>query len=174
MSDPFVGEIRVFPYPFTPMGWLRCEGQSLNTNQYQVLFAVIGFTYGGSGTTFKLPNLSGKAVIGAGQGPNLTARPIGQASGTDTVALNIQQLPTHRHTLNTCTLPGSSTSPTDRYLGQFESNRVYKENPDPATLVAMSAESLAGSGSGAPHENRQPLLAVPFCIATDGVFPVRP
>lgn len=174
MSDPFVGEIRVFPYSFTPMGWLRCEGQSLRTNQYPVLFAVIGYTYGGSGPDFNLPNLSGKAVIGAGQGPNLTARPIGQASGTDAVGLNTQQLPPHRHTLNTCRLPGNSTSPANRYLGLFASNMIYKENPDPATLVAMSAEALAAAGAGAAHENRQPALAVPFCIAMEGLFPVRP
>ena len=174
MSEPFVGEVRVLPYPFTPMGWLRCEGQSLRVDQYQVLFAVIGYTYGGSGATFNLPNLSGRAVIGAGQGPNLTARPLGQASGTDTVALNTQQLPPHRHTLNTCKMPGNSTSPEQRFLGHFEKNMIYKENPDPATLVAMSAEALAASGAGAPHENRQPALAVPFCIAMEGLFPVRP
>jgi microcystin-dependent protein len=174
MSDPFVGEIRVFPYPFTPMGWLRCEGQSLRVDQYQVLFAVIGYTYGGSGTSFNLPNLSGRAVIGAGQGPNLMARPIGQASGTDTVALKTQQLPPHRHTLNTCNLNGNSKSPEKLYLGTFADNWIYKENPDPATLVAMSGDSLVAAGNDVAHENRQPAMAVPFCIAMEGFFPVRP
>ena len=173
MSDPFIGEIRVLPYTYAPMGWLRCMGQSLAVSQYQALFAVIGYTYGGSGATFKLPDLSGTAVIGAGAGVGLTPRPIGASGGANAVTLNASQIPPHTHTLNTCNLTGTSTSPANLYVGHYAANRIYKENPDPATLVAMSANSLTAAGSSAAHENRQPALALPFCIAIEGIFPAR-
>lgn len=174
MSEPFVGEVRMFPYTFTPYGWLRCAGQAVPVNQYQVLFAVIGVTYGGDGVnTFKVPNLTDQAVYGAGNGPGLTPRLLGKSAGAAGVALTASQVPAHTHTLNTCSMTGTSTSPANQYLGHYAANLIYKESPDAPSMVAMAATSLTGAGSGLPHENRQPALAVPFCIAAEGVFPSR-
>lgn len=174
MSEPFIGEIRVLPYNFAPRGWMYCMGQTLQIRDYAPLYAVIGTIYGGDGqSTFKLPNLSGYATIGVGLGTGLTQRVLASTTGANTVTLNSSQVPPHNHTLNTCNMQGTSTDPTNKYIGHYASNFIYKDNPDPATLVAMSANSLLPTGSGQAHENRQPALAVPFCIATDGIFPTR-
>lgn len=174
MSEPFVGEVRVFPYTFPPMGWMRCMGQTLSIQQYPVLYAVIGVTYGGDGvTTFKLPNLVDFAVYGAGSGPGLTPRALGSNSGAVGVTLASSQVPPHNHTLNTCSMVGTSTNPANQYIGHYASNSIYKDAPDPATLVAMAPTSLTSAGAGHAHENRQPALAVPFCIAIEGVYPSR-
>ena len=174
MSEPFIGEVRVFPYTFTPVGWLRCNGQAVSIQQYQVLYAVIGTTYGtGPSGTFKLPNMTNSAVFGAGNGPGLTPRVPGATAGADTVTLTQNQIPPHNHTLNTCSMLGTSTTPANQYIGHYATNAIYKDAPDPTTLVAMAANSLAGAGAGGPHENRQPALAAPFFIAFDGIYPSR-
>jgi len=194
MSNSFIGEVRAFPYSFAPDGWLECMGQLLSINQYQALFGVIGFTYGGDRqTTFALPDLRGRAVTGQGQGPGLGNYPIGQFQGTDSVALVSQsQLPAHTHTITTKFIPpdtapgaaGNTPGPSAYLSRLLNSNTTppssYKAYA-PATTTPMVQPSPNALGAFPPgmqpaqaHENRQPFTTVRYCIcATDGIFPPR-
>src|SRR6202451_4167465 len=94
MSEPFLGEIRMFGFNFAPQGWAPCNGQLLPINQNEVLFSLLGTTYGGDGTTtFALPDLDGRVPIGMGQGIGLTPRTIGEQDGSETVTLTVAELP---------------------------------------------------------------------------------
>ncbi|MCS3748255.1 microcystin-dependent protein [Xanthomonas arboricola] len=195
MSNSFIGEIRAFPYNFAPEGWLDCMGQTVSVQQYQALFGVIGFAYGGDNrTTFGLPDLRGRAVLGQGQGPGLSNYTIGQLQGADSIALVSQmQLPAHTHTITSKfmppgTAPGASTSTpgANAYL-----SRLLNPTPSPpvttaafapnstAPLTQLAQNALAPfPPTAAPaqaHENRQPFATFRYCIcATDGIFPPRP
>ncbi|EKQ60350.1 microcystin dependent protein [Xanthomonas citri pv. malvacearum str. GSPB2388] len=195
MSNSFIGEVRAFPYNFAPEGWLDCMGQTVSINQYQALFGVIGFAYGGDKqTTFGLPDLRGRAVTGQGQGPGLSNYTIGQLQGTDSVALvSSTQLPAHTHSITTtflppATAPGaavntpSSSSYLSRLLNPTTSPPTSYKAYAPATttpMVQLSPNALAPFPSGSQavqaHENRQPFTTIRYCIcATDGIYPPRP
>lgn len=195
MSSSFIGEVRAFPYNFAPEGWLDCVGQTLSVQQYQMLFSIIGFTYGGNGSTmFGLPDLRGRAAVCQGQGPGLNNYPIGQALGTDSVTLSFQsQLPAHTHTITSkfmppATAPGASASTpsSSAYLSRLLNPTVTPAvtsaayAPNTATpIVQLSASALTPfpSATAAPqaHENRQPFATFRYCICvTDGEYPVRP
>jgi microcystin-dependent protein len=104
MADPFIAEVRIFPFNFAPKGWAFCNGQLLPISQNTALFSLLGTTYGGDGkVTFALPNIQGSAVMGPGQGPGLSVRSLGQKGGSATVTLTTQELPTHPHQLRAFT-----------------------------------------------------------------------
>jgi microcystin-dependent protein len=194
MSNSFIGEVRAFPYTFAPDGWLDCMGQLVAIQQYQALFAVIGFSYGGDRqTTFGLPDLRGRAALGQGQGIGLTNAPVGQLRGSDTVALvSQQQLPAHNHTITSRYLapgvaPGAIGSAPNNaaYLSRMLSTSVsppvtqkaYTSTAQPTTAMGSAALSVfpPGGTSAQAHENRQPFTTIRYCIcATDGVYPPRP
>lgn len=178
MSDPYVGEIKMVGFDFAPSGYAFCDGRTLPLNQYQVLFAVIQFTYGGDGrTNFLLPNLQARAPMGQGSGPGLTPRALGQLVGDASVALNGTQIPPHVHQLNggTLTTPAPAqnvATPTSSALFALSApNAVYATATTP--LQQMSPSAIGPAGGGQPHENRQPFLAVNFAIALTGIFPSR-
>src|SRR6187402_1117505 len=112
MADPFVAEIRIFPFSFAPKGWAFCDGQLLPLSQNTALFSLLGTTYGGDGkTTFALPDLRGRAPIHQGQGPGLTSRSLGEQDGTETVTLISSQIPAHAHTVNAVSGAGNAAAP---------------------------------------------------------------
>jgi len=181
MSDPFIGEIKAFPYNFTPMYWASCNGQTMNINQNQALFALIGNKYGGNyPTTFCLPNLNGKIPVGMGNGTNLTPRIIASTGGTAQESLTIAQIPIHSHLVNAVNCDGIATQPKGNFFAisnipdDFDAiqNPIYN-NAQPIAGGNMNSAILSSTGNSQPHENRQPYLVMNWCIATMGIFPTR-
>lgn len=169
MADPFVAEIRIFPFNFAPKGWAWCDGQLLPLSQNTALFSLLGTTYGGDGkSTFALPDLQGRAPMHPGQGPGLSLHDLGETGGSDTVTLLESEIPAHSHTLNTSIRPADSLSPAALAVGT--GNNAYAPLGN-STLAAPQA--LAPAGGGQPHNNMQPYLTFYFCIALQGVFPPR-
>jgi microcystin-dependent protein len=170
MADPFVAEIRIFPFNFAPHGWAFCDGQLLPLSQNTALFSLLGTTYGGNGkSNFALPNLQGNVPMHPGQGPGLSLYDLGQTGGSDTVTLLESEIPSHSHALRGQAALGDSPVPTNNSLGRF--NNGYQSNT--GTLVPMSDQALPPAGGDQPHNNLMPYLTLNFCIALQGVFPPR-
>jgi microcystin-dependent protein len=171
MADPFVAEIRIFPFNFAPRGWAFCDGQLLPLSQNTALFSLLGTTYGGDGrTTFALPNLQGRAAIAHGQGPGLTLRDLGEQGGSDTVTLLTSEIPTHTHTLTTSTGDATQSTPAGALLATGIAVGMYAST---SPTVTLAPSTLAIAGSSQPHQNAMPSLVFNFCIALQGVFPPR-
>jgi microcystin-dependent protein len=173
MADPFVAEIRIFPFNFAPRGWAWCDGQILPLSQNTALFSLLGTTYGGDGkTTFALPNLEGRAAMHPGQGPGLSLRDLGEIGGEETVTLLTSELPAHSHSMGAQNVPlGSVATPAGNTFTRPASGNLYNiANPQ---VVSMSNQALALTGGSQPHNNMMPYLTVNFCIALQGVFPPR-
>ena len=171
MSDPYIGEIRVFGFNFAPVNWAFCHGQLVPIDQFDALFTLIGTTYGGDGvTTFALPDMRGRIPIHQGQGTGLSPYTIGQIAGTESVTLTTQQLPSHGHSLLASVSGTRTTAPTNNVLGSGEAD-IY--NRDTTATLAASSSAVATSGGGQPHANIQPSLGVNFCICVFGIFPSR-
>ena len=173
MSDPFIGEIRLFGFNFAPQGWAQCNGQLLQISQNTALFSILGVTYGGDGrTTFALPNLQGRSALSAGQGPGLSSRVLGQSGGEAAVTLTSGEIPQHTHTAAASTNLGDQASPANTLWATGAGGRgqnFYASGAD----VAMSSQAIGPAGGGQPHNNLPPYLALNFCIALQGVFPPR-
>jgi microcystin-dependent protein len=172
MADPFVAEIRIFPFNFAPKGWAWCNGQLLPISQNTALFSLLGTTYGGDGkSTFALPDLQGRAAMHPGQGPGLSEHDLGETGGSATVTLLESEIPAHSHNALGSNGPANLQAPAaDRVLGR-SNNTVYLDNP--ANLVPMDPAALAPAGGDQPHNNMQPYLTFYFNIALQGVFPPR-
>ena len=171
MADPFVAEIRIFPFNFAPKGWAFCNGQLLPLSQNTALFSLLGTTYGGNGqSTFALPNLQGSAAMHPGQGPGLSLHDLGEQSGSETVTLLQSEIPAHAHSVNASQgdaierLPGGQRPATGIGVGMYGV---------PGSTVSLNPNALAPDGGGLPHNNMQPYLTLNFCIALQGVFPPR-
>ena len=176
MSEPFIGEIRLFSFPRIPQGWLSCDGSVLSISQYDVLFALLGTTYGGNGqTTFALPDLRGRLPIGYGDGTGLSARPIGQAGGTEGVTLLATQIPQHSHPFNATTQTASSTSPSSAVqLGTpTNSDTMYATDISGLVPFVAAPTSVGMSGGNSSHDNCMPTLTASYCIAWMGIYPPR-
>ncbi|HEX8191833.1 MAG TPA: tail fiber protein [Allosphingosinicella sp.] len=173
MADPFVAEIRMFPFNFAPKGWAFCDGQLLPISQNTPLFALLGTTYGGDGkSTFALPDLQGRAAMHPGQGQGLSLRDLGQIGGSDTVTLLLSEIPVHTHSLMTYPHdPADKTNPNNASLARSNNGNAYAPA---ASLQTMAPQALAPAGGSQPHNNMQPYLTVNFNIALQGVFPPRP
>jgi microcystin-dependent protein len=167
MAEPFLGEIRIMSFVFAPKGWALANGQFLPINQNQALFSLLGTTYGGNGqTTFALPNLRGRAPMHVGGG-----HAQGEAAGTEAVTINIQQLPTHLHTLNATDTVATTGVPSNTVmLARSTPQNVYGP---PSNLVAMNPAAVSNVGGSQAHPNMQPYLVLSFCIALQGIFPSR-
>ena len=171
MSEPFVGEIRMFGFGFAPQGWALCNGQLLPISQNQALFSLLGTTYGGDGrTTFALPDMQSRVPVCQGQGPGLSSYAEGQAGGAETVTLAAAQMPGHTHPVKASSSAAGADQPGGRALAR-SANHIYTAEPD--TNTVLNADMLGGTGGGQPHGNIQPYLAVNFCIALTGIFPPR-
>lgn len=170
--DPLLGEIRLLPFTFAPRGWALCNGAILPINQNTALFSLLGTRYGGDGrTTFALPDLRGRAMMGMSQ--NYLQ---GSVQGTESVTLNSTQMPAHNHTF-AATVPvstdaGTSQTPAGGYFASLGSQ--YGDSGGGGNMAAGLLNSTSSSiGGNQPHENRMPFLVLNYCIATQGVFPQR-
>jgi len=174
MADPFVAEIRIFPFNFAPRGWAWCDGQLMSLSQNTALFSLLGTTYGGDGkSNFALPNLQGRAPMHPGQGPGLSLHDLGETGGSETVTLLESEIPAHSHAQVASTedgVQGSLTSGTT--LANSVGGTLYQTNTN-SNLVSMNPNALAPAGGDQPHNNLQPYLTFYFCIALQGVFPPR-
>jgi microcystin-dependent protein len=163
MSTPYIGEIRIFAGNFAPVGWLLCQGQLLPISQYDVLFNLIGTTYGGDGqNTFALPNLASRIPYHQGSGYTL-----GQTGGVESVTLTTQQLPVHNHLAMANTTTADQALPTSNFWGAG-SLVAYSSS---APTVTMLPSALLPAGGSQPHENMPPFLCLNFIIATEGIYP---
>jgi len=171
MSNPFVAEIRIFPFNFAPRGWAFCDGQILSISQNTALFSLLGTTYGGDGkSNFALPNLQGSTPMGVGQGPGLTLRDLGETGGTAEVSLLVSEIPAHTHTANCNSGMGDQYAPP----GNFWATDAGGNDEYAATANNVMASNAVGiAGGSLPHNNLQPYLVLNFCIALQGVFPPR-
>ena len=176
--DPFIGEIQAFAFPyasggFENNGWMPCSGQTLQIQQYSALYSLLGTAYGGNGTTtFQLPNLNGHVAIGQGQGPGLSNRVIGQQIGSPTVAVTPQQMATHSHGLQmgVHTATGATAGPGTA-SNTAAIDPAFNGFAAPPANTSLSANAMAMTGGGQPHENTQPTTAIVYCIAVSGSFP---
>jgi microcystin-dependent protein len=174
MADPFVAEIRIFPFTFPPKGWAFCDGQLLPISQNTALFALLGTTYGGDGkSTFALPDLQGSAAMHPGAGQGLSTRVLGEIGGAESITLLGSEMPLHTHTLRATVEPGDNRlpSPTVALSASTGAFAYVSANP---SLTPMAVQALPPAGGSLPHNNMQPYLTLNFNIALQGVFPPRP
>lgn len=163
MAEPFLSEIRIMSFVFAPKGWALCNGQLLPINQNQALFALLGTTFGGNGTTnFALPDLRGRTPLHVG-----SSHTLGERGGEQAHTLSIAEIPTHVHVLNATTATGNTPLPTNNILADSPS-QLYS---NPANLLALNAGSITNTGGSQAHLNMQPFLTLSFCIALQGIFP---
>ena len=167
--SPYVGEIRMFAGNFAPNGWMFCEGQTLPIAENDVLFQLIGTTYGGDGQeTFNLPNLASRVPIHMGTGPDGTTYQIGEMAGTEQETLTTQQIPIHTHPFLGSEQNGTEPNPTGGFSATSTTLQPYvQETPS----AAFAATSITPAGGSQPHENTQPFLCINFIISLFGVFP---
>jgi len=170
MSDMYVGEIRLFAGNYAPEGWAFCNGQELPISGNEILFSVIGVTYGGNGTTtFNLPDLRGRVPVHMGTNPQTgTNFPLGSMGGSETVTLVQSQLPAHTHVAKASNLPGTVSSPTNAIWAHQTSVNQYSSTAPNASMSPMAINPVGGNQ---PHENRMPIMALNFIIALNGIYP---
>jgi len=173
MADPFVAEIRIFPFNFAPKGWAWCDGQIMPLSQNTALFSLLGTTYGGDGkSNFALPDLQGRAPMHPGQGPGLSLHDLGETGGSEAVSLLESEIPAHAHGnravgSDPADLQGPSPA---RSIARSANGFAYTAGTPNAT---MAPETLPPAGGDQPHNNLQPYLTFYFNIALQGVFPPR-
>ncbi|PZX17837.1 microcystin-dependent protein [Breznakibacter xylanolyticus] len=177
MDEAYLGTIVLFAGNYAPMGWMFCDGQILNINQYNALFSLLGTTYGGNGTTtFALPDLRGRVPAGPRQGNGLIPINLGQALGSNTITLTTSQLPAHNHPLN------ANASATGRNIVPTPQNNYLAPNQDTSGNYAATADvqmnaqaiGIAGTATPAPVNNMQPTLGLNYIICCQGLYPARP
>lgn len=171
MSSPYIGEIRMFGGNFAPVGWAFCNGATLAIAENDVLFNLIGTTYGGDGqNTFNLPNLCGRLPVHQGQGPGISQNyQIGEMAGVESVTLTVQQIPSHSHAMLASASPGYLASPTNGTPARHRDLKAFVD-AGPGT-TPMNAQTLGMVGGSQPHENMPPYLCVSFIISLYGIFP---
>jgi len=176
MSDPFIGEIRIFAGNFAPRGWALCNGQLLPISQNTALFSLLGTTYGGDGrTNFALPNLQSRAPLHPGQGPGLSDRQLGEMGGQENVTLLTTQMPSHTHGVRCSSAIGDQTTPGGNVwaAGAGRRGQAFYANAPGTNPPAMSAAAIGVAGGDQPHNNLPPYLTLTFIIALQGIFPPR-
>jgi microcystin-dependent protein len=177
MTEPFLGEIRLFAGNFAPRGNATCSGQIMSIAQNTALFSLLGTYYGGNGTTtFALPDLRGRMPVCMGQGAGLSNYNIGQQVGTESVTLNANQMPMHTHTPRATSQPATSPTPggmiPSMMPAPWTSYWVQDANKT-GNPIAMAANAVAPVGGSQAHENRMPILAISIIVALQGIFPSR-
>jgi microcystin-dependent protein len=176
MADPYLGEIKLFSFQKVPQGWAQCAGQLLPINQNQVLFSLLGTTYGGDGrTNFALPDLRGRAPLAAFGAVKMAPYGLGVAAGADKVALTINNIPQHSHTIQATTVTGTTSSVSG---GIYAAVKTPSEQnlyaPVATPTVPIDPDTVQSAGGAQAHSNMQPYLAMCYCIAIEGVYPPRP
>src|SRR5438034_5824318 len=175
MADPFIAEVRIFPFNFAPKGWAFCNGQLLPLSQNTALFSLLGTTYGGDGkSNFALPNIQGSAVMHPGQGPGLSLHDLGETGGSDTVTLLESEMPSHAHSLVASEQDATERTPNAGGTGQLLATGVgISQYQSPGPVTTLNPSVVAPAGGDQPHNNMQPYLTFYFNIALQGVFPPR-
>lgn len=167
MSDPFIGEVRMFAGNFAPEGWALCDGRMLSITGNEVLYALIGTTYGGDGVkTFALPDFRGRLPVHTDQN-----FPLGTTGGYETVALTTNEIPSHTHTPQVNSQLGESSNPSGAYWAANSYDSFAPHTTQ--TLVNMNLQAIDAVGGGQPHDNLMPSLTISFIIAMEGLFPQR-
>jgi microcystin-dependent protein len=170
MAQPYVGEIRLFAASFAPAGWMMCSGQQLPISENETLFQLLGTTFGGDGqSNFDLPNLQSRIPIHMGTGGGSTYQ-LAESGGTETVTLNVNQIPTHTHPAVASTDQGTQLAPANNVLAALSPVSIYKPN-NVAPNLPMNANSVTPQGGSQPHENMQPFLGINYIISLFGIFP---
>jgi microcystin-dependent protein len=175
MANPFVAEVRAFPFNFAPKGWAFCDGQILPISQNTALFSLLGTYYGGDGkSNFGLPNLQGRLANCQGQLAGGALYDLGQAAGSPNVTLILSEMTSHNHSLNALEIPqASSQSPANATLGSKPGvTNIYSAATSP--IAQFSPAAIGFTGGNQPHNNMMPYLTLNFCIALQGVYPSRP
>lgn len=171
MSEPFVGEIRMFAGNFAPRGWAFCDGQLLAVSQNDALFSLLGTIYGGDGrTTFGLPDMRGRIPIHAGQGPGLSQRRLGAKAGAENVTLTVNQLPSHTHPMEAATETATTANPSNAFVATGNAIELFIGDPPDSNFASSAITNVGGSRS---HTNIQPFLCIHFIIALFGIYPSR-
>jgi microcystin-dependent protein len=171
MSEPFVGEIRMFAGNFAPRGWAFCDGQLLAVSQNDALFSLLGTIYGGDGrTTFGLPDMRGRIPLHQGEGPGLSPRRLGSKGGAEKETLTVNQLPSHSHVFNANTEAATASDPAGRVLADVQGYNFYRDDIQDTSLAPGAITNTGGSQS---HTNLMPTLCVHFIIALFGIYPSR-
>ena len=168
MGQPYVGEIRMFAGNFPPAGWALCDGQTLPISENEVLFNLIGTTYGGDGqSTFNLPDLRGRAAMHQGTGGG-GSYILGEMDGVEAVTLTVNQIPSHSHALVVSGDPGGQTDPTGHVVGANPTIQLFRpSNP----TAPMNPASVSAVGGSQPHDNMQPFIVIQYIISLFGIFP---
>lgn len=175
MSDPYIGEIRLFGFQRIPNGWFACDGSLKSIAEYETLYVLLGTTYGGDGvTTFGVPDLRGQLPIHQGTGQGLTPRPLGSYGGTEAVTLTVAQMPQHTHTVYASTGAATTATPGPSVVpASIDGDTQYASNLTGATQKTMATNAIMPNAGGLPHDNLMPTLTASFCIAWAGVFPTQ-
>lgn len=170
MSQPYVGEIRMFGGNFAPNGWHFCDGTLLPIDQYETLFNLIGTTYGGDGqATFGLPDLRGRIALHQGAGPGITHNyVIGEVAGVESVTLTTNTIPIHNHPWMASTAAASNPSPNSNVLAASATISPFVLDVAGPQLVSSTVQFVGGSQ---PHDNMMPFLCVNFILSLFGVYP---
>lgn len=172
MSEPFLGQIQIFPYNFAPRGWAFCAGQILPIAQNTALFSLLGTTFGGNGqTTFALPDLRGRVPVGTGQGPGLSSYDLGQVGGVENTTLTINSMPAHGHPFQLLATEDDANS--KNALNGFFCNTTanFYNTANDGTKMGLQTTGIAGGSQ--PFSILDPYLALQYCIALEGIFPSR-
>jgi len=171
MSEPYLGQLSLVGFSYAPLNWALAAGQILAVSSNAALFALLGKTYGGNGTsTFALPNLQGAVAVGFGQGPGLSNYVLGETGGTQTVTLNASATPSHSHPPKgaTRTVP---TTPVGNAFSDSEAGNIYSTST--SSLTGLGTNVVSTFGSSQPHDNMMPYLGMYWIIALSGIFPTR-
>jgi microcystin-dependent protein len=172
VSDPFIGEIRMFAGNFAPVGWHLCDGTQLAISTNDALYSLIGTTYGGDGvSTFALPDLRGRLPVGQGNGPGLTPRTMGESYGVETVTLTAQQMPAHSHMFFATTAAGTVPSPVDKLFANSGGDNIYVEAPNNPQFQTMNQNTVGAAGNSQPHDNIMPSVGMNYIICLEGIYP---
>jgi microcystin-dependent protein len=167
--DPYLGEIRLFPWDWPPTGWALCNGALMSIAQNSALFALLGTFYGGDGRqTFALPDLRGRTPIHYGN-----VYPQGAQDGTENVTLTLSMMPQHTHLLKATSSTADALTPVGHVFAQVHANGPAPHYVAPSAYVPLNPASVQPAGSSQPHQNMQPYLVLNYCIATTGIFPSR-
>jgi len=171
MSEPFVGEIRMFAGNFAPRGWAFCDGQLLAVSQNDALFSLLGTIYGGDGrTTFGLPDLRGRIPLHQGTGPGLSQRRLGSKGGSENVTLTTNQLASHTHDFNANKADATGAAPQGKVTAKIVGGRLYRTDSQNTDLASTVVSNTGGSNS---HTNLMPTLCINYIIALVGIYPSR-
>jgi microcystin-dependent protein len=170
MTQPFLGEIRLFPWDWSVRGWALCSGQIMAIAQNQALFALLGTTYGGNGVqTFALPDLRGRTALAPGQMPGGPNYVLGEIQGEESHVLTVSEIPAHVHAITTSSGVANQVSPASARWANGGHAAYSTANPD----STMHPAALSTTGGNQSHENRSPYLALNYSIALQGLFPSR-